>query len=544
MPLRDNRPSSSASRIAGDEAETPWWKDAVLYQIYPRSYADSNGDGIGDLAGIASRLDHLEWLGVDGVWLNPIMPSPDEDWGYDVADYTGVHPELGSIEDLERLVDAAGRRGLRVILDLVPNHTSDRHPWFRDSRSSRDAAKRDWYVWADGKDGGPPNNWISVFGRDGAWEYDEATDQWYLHNFLKEQPDLNWWNDEVRDEFDRILRFWFDRGIAGFRIDVAHALVKDRALRDNLPASDDDHPHIRRIGQRPEYNMNRPEVHDVLKRWRALADSYDPARILVGETYVLDLERLAKFYGDGSDELNLAFNFPFAHSDLDLEQLRTCVEATYGLLPAEAWPVWTGSNHDVGRLASRWCEGDEAKIRLTLMMLLCLRGTAFLYYGDEIGLTHAPITEADLKDPVGKRYWPEGQGRDPARSPMPWNAGSNGGFCPPEVEPWLPVGDVSRCNVADQVRDQGSILHLVRDLIAERGRRRDLSSGDHRALDAPDGVWGWTRGSTLVVLLNMGAQEATVDVAGKVLISTGRDRDGERVDRVRLGPWEGVLLEL
>jgi alpha-glucosidase len=515
-----------------------------MYQIYPRSYVDSNGDGTGDLAGVTARLDYLEWLGVNGIWLNPIMPSPNADWGYDIADYTGIHPDLGTLADCERLIAEADKRGIRVILDLVPNHTSDQHPWFQESRSSGDAAKRDWYVWADGKDGGPPNNWISVFGRDSAWEYDETTRQWYLHNFLKEQPDLNWWNGDVRDEFDRILRFWFDRGVAGFRIDVAHALVKDRALRGNLPASDDDHPHIRWIGQRPDYNMNRPEVHDVLKRWRRLADEYDPQRILIGETYVLEVERLARFYGDGSDELNLAFNFPFAHSDFDLEQLRTCVETTYALLPVEAWPVWMGSNHDVGRLASRWCEEDERKIRLTLMMLLTLRGTTFLYYGDEIGLPHVSITEADLKDPVGKRYWPEGEGRDPARSPMPWSDAPNGGFCPVDVEPWLPLGDVSVRNVEAQKDDRRSILHLTRDLIALRRAESDLASGDYSGVRSAGGVWAWRRGMRHAVALNMTDADARLDIGGTIRISTGREREGSKVASLDLRPWEGFVLEL
>jgi alpha-glucosidase len=253
-----------------------WWRSAVIYQIYPRSFADTDGDGVGDLRGIVERLDHLAWLGVDAVWLNPCFPSPNADWGYDVGDYTAIDPELGDGDVLDALVAEAGARGIRVVLDLVPNHTSDRHPWFLDARSSRTARHRDWYVWADsGPDGSPPNNWLSVFGGP-AWTFDEATGQWYLHNFLREQPDLNWWNEEVREAFDAILRHWFDRGIAGFRIDVAHAIVKDEALRDNLPVTEDDHPRARRLGQRQVYNMHRPEVHGVFRRWRALADGYDP----------------------------------------------------------------------------------------------------------------------------------------------------------------------------------------------------------------------------------------------------------------------------
>ena len=266
-----------------------WWRSGVLYQLYPRSFADSNGDGHGDLQGIIEHLDHLAWLGVDGIWLNPINPSPNADWGYDVADYTGVEPDFGDLDVLDRLVAGAGERGIRVILDLVPNHTSDRHPWFIDARSSRTARHRDWYVWADARpDGGPPNNWVSVFGGS-AWTWDEPTQQYYLHNFLAEQPDLNWWNDEVREAFDDIVRFWFDRGISGFRIDVAHGIVKDVELRDNPSATPDDDDLARALGQRQEFSMNRPEVHDVLRRWRAIADAYEHDPILLGETWVADI---------------------------------------------------------------------------------------------------------------------------------------------------------------------------------------------------------------------------------------------------------------
>ena len=296
-----------------------WWRNGVLYQIYPRSFADSDGDGVGDLRGVIDRLDHLEWLGVDGIWLNPTMPSPNADWGYDVADYRAVHPELGTLADLDEMIAEAGKRGIRVLLDLVPNHTSDRHAWFQDALTGRDARYRDYYVWADPKpDGSPPNNWQSTFGGP-AWTLDERSGQYYLHNFLPAQPDLNWWSEAVREEFDDILRFWFERGVAGFRIDVCHAIVKDRELRDDPPAGPDDHPKIQEWGWRHVYSMNRPEVHDVLRRWRSVAD---PDRILVGETYVLELAQLFPFYGAGEDELHMAFNFLFVHADLDAAQLR------------------------------------------------------------------------------------------------------------------------------------------------------------------------------------------------------------------------------
>jgi len=516
-----------------------------VYQIYPRSFMDSNADGVGDLAGIIDRLGHLEWLGVDAIWLNPTMPSPNRDWGYDVSDYMGVHPDLGTPDELDRLVAEAGRRGMRVLLDLVPNHTSDRHPWFLDSRSSMEAEHRDWYVWAEGRDGRPPNNWLSVFGGDLAWEHDPSSGQWYLHNFLAEQPDLNWWNDDVRDAFDEIIRYWFDRGVAGFRVDVAHALVNDRELRDNPPTTRHDHPHYQRVGQLPIYNMNRPETHDVLRRWRRLADDYaDPERVFVGETYVLDVERLAAFYGDGSDQLHMAFNFPFALADLDAPKLADIVRRTEELLPEGAWPAWTASNHDVGRLATRWAGDDERKARCALMLLLGLRGTPFLYQGDEIALGHVDVPYERLKDPVGLRYWPDEAGRDPCRTPMQWEAAEGAGFTAPGVEPWLPVGDSTERNVEQQRSDPASVLHLCRDLIALRRSSADLRSAPYSEAVVDGPVWRWRRGQTLVVL-NLGDGPARLeDVTGTVSISTTREHDGRAVrGGLDLAPWGGVLLE-
>ncbi|HJV04342.1 MAG TPA: alpha-amylase family glycosyl hydrolase, partial [Actinomycetota bacterium] len=322
--------------------EEEWWRSGVLYQIYIRSFSDSDGDGSGDLQGVLDRLDHIEWLGVDAIWLTPASPSPDADWGYDVSDYTDVHAQLGDLTTFDRLMAEADRRGIRVVLDLVPNHTSDQHPWFRESRSSRTSRHRDWYVWRDpGPDGGPPNNWVSTFGGS-AWTLDEATGQYYLHNFLPQQPDLNWWNEEVREAFREILRFWLDRGVAGFRIDVANGLIKDASFRDNPAVTESDHPRVRSLGLRPVYNLNRPEVHEVLRDWRKLADSYDPPRLLLGETWVLEMEHLIRFYGSGADELHLAMNFPFMFSRFGPE-LREVVEATEAALPEGAWPAWNGS---------------------------------------------------------------------------------------------------------------------------------------------------------------------------------------------------------
>ena len=522
----------------------PWWKTGVLYQIYPLSFADSNRDGFGDLQGIVAHLDHLERLGVDGIWMSPVTVSPNTDWGYDVAAYRAVQPDLGTIADLDHLVAEAARRNLRVLLDFVPNHTSDQHPWFVESRASRDAEKRDWYLWADPKaDGSPPNNWLSSFGGP-AWKLDRATGQYYMFNHLSSQPDLNWWNDDVRREFDAIVRFWFDRGIAGFRIDVCNLIVKDAELRDNPPTTEADDPGDQMLGQRPVYNGNRPEVHDVIRRWRAIADSYDAPRVLIGETPVADPQALARFYGN-DDELNLAFNFPFITAAFAAEPLRGIVEAVESGLPRGAWPVWTGSNHDMFRLATRWADDDPRKIRTALLMLLSLRGTPVLYQGDEIGLGNVEVPYEQMRDPLGVRYMPYYAGRDAGRTPMHWRDRAGGGFTEPDVVPWLPLGDTATRNVEAQRGDRTSILELVRDLIALRKRTPDLHSGAYATLPAPPDVWAWRRGTRTTVVVNMSDAEVDVaNVGGRILVATDRDRDGERaVDPLRLHAWEAVVIE-
>lgn len=520
-----------------------WWRDGVLYQVYVRSFSDSNGDGVGDLQGIVDRLDHLEWLGVDGLWLSPITPSPNRDWGYDVADYCAVDPELGNLETLERLVADARARGIRILLDLVPNHTSDRHPWFVDARSARDSAHRDRYVWADARpDGSPPNNWLSIFGGP-AWELDRETGQAYLHNFLPEQPDLNWWSEDVRRAFDEILRFWFDRGIDGFRIDVANGLVKDRALRDNPPATADDPPDDRLRGQRFVYNSNRPEVHEIFRSWRGIADAYRPPRVLVGETWVFDPAELSTFYGSAGDELHLCFNFAFVRADLQAEDLRALVEATEAGLATGAQPVWTASNHDVGRFPSRWCGGHEGAARCALMALLTLRGTPFLYYGDEIAMTDVAVSDDELKDPVGRSLSPEA-GRDRCRTPMQWSRDPGAGFTHAGVSPWLPIGGTAARNVTDQREQPGSVLNLCRDLIALRREVPDLRSGAYASLPSPPGVWIWRRGERTVVALNLSDELAVVPIGpATIVVSTDRTRDGGSTDgTLDLNAWQGVVL--
>ena len=316
-----------------EESRSPWWRSAVLYQIYPRSFADSNADGQGDLPGIVDRLDYLAWLGVDAIWLSPVTVSPNADWGYDVADFCEVQADLGTLDDVDTLISEAGIRGIRVLLDLVPNHTSDQHPWFREARGSRIIAHTRDYVWADPRpDGSPPNNWVSSFGGP-AWTLDTTTGQYYLHNHLAEQPDLNWWNEDVREAFDVIMRFWFDRGVAGFRIDVCNVIVKDAQLRDNPPATENDDWESQLFGQRSVYNANRPEVHQVLRHWRRISETYDPPRVLVGETPV-PIDDMARYYGNGTDELHLAFNFPFINVPLEAGPMRAVVESAGGSAPA------------------------------------------------------------------------------------------------------------------------------------------------------------------------------------------------------------------
>jgi alpha-glucosidase len=508
---------------------SPWWHGAVLYQAYVRSWQDSNGDGYGDIPGIIDRLEHLSWLGIDGLWLSPTMPSPDADWGYDVSDYTSVHPELGTLADLDALIARAGDRGIRVLLDLVPNHTSSAHPWFVDAATARDAAYRDYYVWADpAPDGGPPNNWLDATGQP-AWQWHAGTWQYYLHNFLAEQPDLNWWEPTVHAEFRQILEFWFDRGAAGFRVDVAHGLYKDALLRDNPPLAAGG-PLTGRFGQRPVYSANRPETHAVYRDWRKIAERYSPARLLLGETWTGDLTRLASYYGQ-DDELQLGFNFPVVFARFP-DQLPDLVDQTLAALPPGACPVWTASNHDVGRFPSRWCGGDPARIRLALLILLTLPGATVLYYGDEIGMTDVAVPAALQRDPMTRTESPQGQ-RDRGRTPMRWDASTGGGFTGPAVTPWLPIGP-SAVNVADQRDDPASVLALCRRLVSLRHAEIGNVVASYRRLDSTPAVWAYRIGP-LVVAANLTASPAPLPgVAGAILLRTGPGATG-------LGPWEGVI---
>ncbi|HMK96866.1 MAG TPA: alpha-amylase family glycosyl hydrolase, partial [Acidimicrobiales bacterium] len=505
-------------------AHTPWWRCATIYQLYVRSFRDSNGDGFGDLAGAREGLSYLQWLGVDGAWLSPTMPSPDTDWGYDVSDYYAVHPELGTLDELARFVEEARARGISVLLDLVPNHTSDKHAWFADALSGKEAQHRSYYVWAAPKpDGGLPNNWTDATDNP-AWSLDDRSGEYYLHNFLPTQPDLNWWDGRVHEEFQQILRYWFDRGIAGFRIDVANGLYKDAQLRDNPPAQPGDHPASRRGKYRPEYSANRPEVHEVYRQWHQIAGSYSPGRLLLGETWDFDLARLASYYGREAPELNLAFNFPFFFSELRAPALSAVVAATLAQLPEGATPVWTASNHDAGRFATRWCAGDMRAVKAALVVLATLPGTLVLYYGDELGLTDVDVPRELQVDKMSLAC-PERLSRDRCRTPLPWTPEENGGFTVATARPWLPLGEHSTTNVQSERADPGSVLSFWRQLSALRRDGKISGLGALQRVAVDDQVWAYRVGeaTTVANLSGRPAKVALPGAGGRLLISSHRD---------------------
>ena len=484
----------------------PWWHGAVLYQVYPRSFQDSNGDGIGDLAGIAARLPYFVELGVDAIWISPIFPSPMADFGYDVADYCGIDPRFGTLADFDALLERAHALGLKVLLDFVPNHSSDQHPWFIESRSSRENTKRDWYIWRDpAPDGGPPNNWISDFGGP-AWEHDEATGQFYSHAFLKEQPDLNWRNADLRAAMLDVLRFWFDRGVDGFRIDVLWHMVKHADFPDN-PANPD---YAEGMGEMWRvlqlHSTDQPEVHGIAAEMRAIADSYGD-RLLIGEIY-LPVERLMTYYGAAeAPGVHLPFNFQLIDAPWNARALATLIEAYELALPEDGWPNWVLGNHDRPRAATRF---GEAQARVAAMLNLTLRGTPTIYYGDEIGIADVAIPAGKVADPRELREPGKGLGRDPVRTPMAWDESDCGGFT--AGKPWLPLHPDWRArNVAAQRGDAGSIWSLHRDLIALRRATPALAIGDWHPVHADDAVLAYERrdGDTRVlVTLNLTAEPA------------------------------------
>ena len=528
-------------------ADTSWWQRGVIYQIYPRSFQDSNGDGIGDLDGIHDRLDYLSALGVDAIWISPIYPSPMVDFGYDVTDYRDVDPMFGTLAAFDRLLSEAHRRGLKVILDFVPNHTSDRHPWFVESRASVRSPKRDWYIWRDpAQDGGPPNNWLAHFGGSG-WEFDATTGQYYYHAFLRQQPDLNWRNPEVREAMYDVLRFWMDRGVDGFRVDVLWLLIKDEQFQDN-PPNPNWQAHQRGIErQLQRYNADRPETLEVVEEMRAVLDGYAD-RVLIGEIY-LPVERLVAYYGRDMKGAHLPFNFQLLFAAWNAQAIARVVTEYEAALPAGAWPNWVLGNHDRKRIATRV---GSAEARVAAMLLLTLRGTPTLYYGDELGLQDVAIASDRVQDPWERNEPGLGLGRDPARTPMPWNDLSNAGFS--AGVPWLPLNpDFAVRNLAGLAGDTRSILALYGRLIALRRQRPALHSGAYIAIHTEGDVLAFERrhelDAALLIALNLGSLPQQMPLpahAGKarLLLSTELDRDGEAIEGgLNLRPCEGLIVE-
>lgn len=522
-----------------------WWRTGAIYQVYPRSFQDSNGDGVGDLDGVRRRLDYFVWLGVDAIWISPIYPSPMHDFGYDISDHCDVDPMFGSLESFDRLLADAHARGLKVILDFVPNHTSIAHPWFIASRRSRLDPKRDWFIWRDAAPGGgPPNNWNSNFGGS-AWEWDEATGQYFHHAYLAEQPDLNWRNPQVRAAMYEVMRFWLQRGVDGFRVDVMWHLMKDAAFRDNppnpewTPAS----PDIERLLQ--TFSADRPEVHDVVAEMRKVVDEFE-ARVLIGEVY-LPIERLVAYYGKCLDGAHLPFNFQLLSADWTAPTIADVIDSYEAALPPGAWPNWVLSNHDRPRIAAR--VGLE-QARVATLLLLTLRGTPTLYYGDELGLGRVDVPPERIRDPWAQREPGLGVGRDPSRTPMQWDTSVFAGFS--TTEPWLPLTpDHKTRNVMVMRNEETSILLLVRDLLHYRRNHVALSQGAWRLLSRSESLLAYERcdgADRVFIVLNFTADSRSwsppVVAKAKIALSTHGDRRNERLEStVSLRANEGLLIE-
>jgi alpha-glucosidase len=527
-----------------------WWQHGVVYQVYPRSFQDSDADGVGDLPGVLQRVDYFQWLGVDAVWISPIFPSPMADFGYDVSDYTAVDTTFGSLADLDLLVSELRRRGIRLLLDLVPNHTSDRHPWFRDARSGRRARHRSWYIWRDPRrDGSPPNGWLSVFGGS-AWEWDEPSGQYYFHSFLKEQPDLDWSNPEVRAAMADVMRFWLDRGIGGFRVDVISLLAKGRELQylpDAVPldpAALSDPLMARRVLARQVWG-NAPEIHEHIAEMRRVVDEYRE-RVLIGEIH-LPPKRLVAYYGTDLTGLHLPFNFQLLNLPWEGTGIYQAISGYEALLPSGAWPNWVLGNHDRSRIASRV---GPAQARVAAVLLLTLRGTPTLYYGDEIGMTDIDIPAQQQRDPQGRRE--AGISRDVCRTPMRWTAEAGAGFT--TGRPWLPIGpDLAQINVAAQRDSPASILSLHRRLLQLRRREPALSVGEWQGLGAAGSALAYVRSygeRRFLVCLNLSSESAELPteargLSGRIALAASASREGDRFSAdLPLPPDEGLVVLL
>jgi alpha-glucosidase len=525
-----------------------WWQKGIIYQIYPRSFQDSNNDGVGDLTGIIQRLDYLQELGIEAIWLSPIFPSPMADFGYDIADYEGIHPLFGTLDDFDRLLSEIHRRGMKLILDLVPNHSSDQHPWFVESRSTKDNPKRDWYLWQDAKpDGSVPNNWLSVFGGD-AWEWDEQTGQYYYHAFLKEQPDLNWRNPEVQEAILSAMRFWLDKGVDGFRVDVMWYMIKDLQLRDN-PVNPDyrrDRPTCEKLVDL--YSTDQPEVHEIVRKMRQVMDEYDN-RVMIGEIY-LPVERLMTYYGIAEQPgAHLPFNFLLLSLPWDAQQIATAVEEYEAALPADGWPNWVLGNHDRPRVASRL---GIRQAKIAAMLLLTLRGIPTLYYGDEIGMTDADIPFDEVQDPQGLNMPDKNLSRDPVRTPMQWDGSENAGFS--KSRPWLRLDpSYPTLNVQAQLQDPLSMLSFYRKLIRLRQKEPSLMVGDYAPVFADEQILAYTRQASgsrkFLILMNLTGKSCGFispddNLEGVVELATDLKREGTTVaGRIQLAADEGMIIK-
>jgi alpha-glucosidase len=517
-----------------------WWRDGIIYQIYPRSFADSNNDGIGDLPGIISQLDYLANLDVDALWLSPIYPSPDVDFGYDVADYTAIDPKFGTMKDFEQLVKAAKKRNIHIILDLVLNHTSDQHPWFIDSKKSKDNPYHDWYLWQDPlPNGDPPNNWQAIFGGP-AWEFDPDLGQYYYHMFFKQQPDLNWRNPQVRQAMLDVFRFWLKKGVDGFRLDVFNAYFKDPQLQDNPTQFG-----IRAFDrQKHIYDVSQPEMYPLLNEIRGIMDTRKDTYV-VGETFLASPQQTASYCGD--NKLHSAFNFDFAENRWHPTRFLRSAQKWYEALSEDAWPNNFLSNHDMPRTATRYCFGeDDRRAKVAAAMILTIKGTPFIYYGEEIGLRDIPIRrKQDVKDPVGKTFWPLYKGRDGCRAPMQWNATVNAGFS--TADPWLPVhDDFPERNVEAQSADPSSLLNFFKQLIQVRKTEPALQRGDFSPLVAePKHLMAFFRThqtDQVLVVLNFSSRELIFDLPdGKWVTLFGEDQPNGGF--IALAPYDVRLFK-
>jgi len=516
-----------------------WWQHGVVYQIYPRSFQDSNGDGVGDLPGIIGRIDYLRWLGVTAVWLSPIFPSPMADFGYDISNYTDIDPVFGSMADFDRLVSEMHRRDLKLILDFVPNHTSDLHPWFLESRASRASAKRNWYVWHDpAPDGGPPTNWASEFGGP-AWTLDQATGQYYYHAYLRQQPDLNWREPEVRAAMHDVMRFWLAKGVDGFRVDAIHMLVENEALTDNEP-----NPQWQ-PGQSPARRLLRthtadlPETHSHVMGMRKVVDEFHD-RVLIGEAY-LPIERMMMYYGDELSGFHLPFNFHLIRAPWKARAIADLATAYEAALPPGGWPNWVLGNHDKPRVATRL--GGQPQARLAALLLLTLRGTPTLYNGEEIGMVDGKIHPDEVRDPWEKNA--PGLGRDPCRTPMQWSDAAGAGFT--SGTPWLPIpATATLYNVGAESDDPQSMLSFYRRMIGLRQAEPALSVGDYRLLEVSEYMLKFERSIAerrLVVVLNFADQPLDVSLVGtqRLLLTTHERSEAALAGLVTLAAFEAIV---